>query len=73
MLTSRRKVEECKALTGGHYFNPKHAQEGAYDFEWERAQLRRYENMGYLSLVPSHKREKSGRVVSERHACEKGS
>ena len=57
-------------LTGGHYFNPKHAQEGAYDFEWERAQLRRYENMDYLRLVPSHKRQPSGPVVTDGPACE---
>ena len=40
---------------GGHYFNTKHSQEAAYDIAWERQQLRSYEDMDYVHLVPTHK------------------
>ena len=47
----RNKVD----ARGGHYFNPKHSQEEAYDIAWERKELRRYEADDHVRLVPSHK------------------
>ena len=47
----RNKVD----ARGGHYFNPKHSQEEAYDIAWERIELRRYETDDHVRLVPSHK------------------
>lgn len=42
--------------TGGHYFNKKHSQEvSTYDISWERQQLRRYEDMDCVRLVPTHR------------------
>ena len=41
---------------GGHFFNPKHSQEDAYDIAWERREeLRRYEARDCVRLVPSHR------------------
>ena len=40
---------------GGHYFNKKHSQEAAYNIPWERQQLRQYENLDCVCLVPTHK------------------
>ena len=40
---------------GGHFFNPKHSQEDAYDIAWERREMRRYEAHDCVRLVPSHR------------------
>ena len=40
---------------GGHFFNPKHSQEDAYDIAWERREMRRYEARDCVRLVPSHR------------------
>jgi hypothetical protein len=47
----RNKVDK----RGGHFFNPKHSQEDAYDIAWERKEMRRYEANECVRLVPSHK------------------
>lgn len=47
----RNKVDS----RGGHFFNPKHSQEDAYDIAWERNEMRRYEANECVRLVPSHK------------------
>ena len=47
----RNKVDS----RGGHFFNPKHSQEDAYDIAWEREEMRRYEANDCVRLVPSHR------------------
>jgi hypothetical protein len=53
---------------GGHYFNKKHAQEAAYDISWERQQLRRYENMDCVRLVPTHKKVQVNKTTAAAEA-----